>query len=86
MQWRVEETGRDEVTCATLEDAKQYVEDRAVEIWDALVDPNLRLRPVFPGVEWNWENEDTTPGNARVVRVATMGNTEWRIRGVQSND
>lgn len=71
MAWFVEESGRDRVTCATLDDARQYVEDRAVEIWEALRDPNQPGPQSFEGVAW------------RHPLGANYGNTEWRILGEQ---
>lgn len=43
--------GRTEVACATRGDALQWVEDRAVELWSRLLDPNAEgPGPAYPGL------------------------------------
>ena len=84
MAWIVERDGMDPVPCATLDDAQQYVEDDAMCVWEALVDPNAsRVRPVYPGLEWSWRNPENQQGDAVVERVAMLDSVEWRIRNDQ---
>jgi hypothetical protein len=76
MTMLVEESGREPVTCATLVDARQYVEERAVEIWDRLRDPNADPQP-FEGVRWTWDDASKTWN-------AVSGRTEWEVRHVNN--
>lgn len=43
------------VECVTYQDAAQWVEDRAVELWSATIDPNDGSRPVYPGLWFHCE-------------------------------
>lgn len=51
--WTIVEDGRAPVRCVTIEAAQHHVEDRAVEMWDALRDPNDPDPQVYPGLVWS---------------------------------
>jgi len=73
--WKIEEDGLEPVRCVTMRDAEQYVEDRAVEIWSSLRDPNSNAPQKFEGVAWRREIGE----GARKPMTATWGNTTWSI-------
>lgn len=76
--WQIDEDGREPVTSVLLSEAEQYVEDRAVEIWSALRDPNDSRPQAFEGVTWRREVSD----DARKPMTATYRNTTWRVHYV----
>lgn len=56
--------------CLELGEAKAFVEDLAVELWEMHRDPNQPGAQLFPGIEWN---------NATWTASLEGFQTTWRI-------